>query len=210
MKKILLSAAILFACMTLSAQNKGDKFMAVSFSGAVNSSKEITADGASNSSGIQAYGGILGEFGYFAANNLRLAFCFGPMLSSYPSSLSETPGLRNNSVSFQLNPNIAYYVKITDRLYYTPEIGFLYQIGAAKDYLNASTPKKSTFQVFEGYSNVISFEFKVSPKIALGVYAGSIYYAVTKEREQGASAYSFTKEFSLDLYSAAIDIRFYF
>ena len=78
MKKILLSAAILFACMTLSAQNKGDKFMAVSFSGAVNSSKEITADGASNSSGIQAYGGILGEFGYFAPTICAWPFASAP------------------------------------------------------------------------------------------------------------------------------------
>ena len=206
MKKILLATAILFASMTLWAQNKGDKFIATSIAASVNS----TTDGASQSLRIEAFGGILGEFGYFAANNLRLAFCFGPMFGSYPSTLSETAGLRNNSIYFQLNPNIAYYVKITDRLYYTPEIGFLYQIGTAKDYLDASTPKKSTFHVFDIYSNIISFEFKVSPKIAIGAYAGSIGYAVTKEREQGTTPYSITKEFNLDLYSAAIDVRFYF
>ncbi len=61
------------------------------------------------------------EYGAFILNNFRIAPVVG--LEHYKSSNESS--LYNVGNSYFVNPNLSYYVRLTDKLYYVPEIGFL-------------------------------------------------------------------------------------
>ena len=62
----------------------------------------------------ETYFRIAPEFGYFVRDNLRVGGSLG-------YSIAPLEGRTTHTVT--IGPNVAYYVKVCDRIYYVPEIG---------------------------------------------------------------------------------------
>ena len=101
MKKLFISIVALCAVFNLSAQNKGEKYVGGNLGIATTS---FIVDGESASAIKFA---IAPEFGYFVADNWKVGAEVG----------FTTAG---NRVSIM--PNAAYYLRIVDKLYYTPGV----------------------------------------------------------------------------------------
>lgn len=113
MKKILLCAvALALSFHTLSAQNQGDSY----FGGMVG-----VATYTDSSSTLTTFS-LAPEVGHFIEKNLRLGFSLGYQFMS-------EEGVTAHGLT--VGPNLAYYVRLCDRFYYTPElaIGFAYASG---------------------------------------------------------------------------------
>lgn len=98
---------------TLSAQSKGDKYVG----GIIGiTTTSISIDGSSAS---QTTFGFAPEFGYFASDKLRIGGSIGYQLIS--ANGETTHGLT-------AGPSLAYYVRLCDRFYYTPQlaVGFAF------------------------------------------------------------------------------------
>ena len=212
MKKILLAAAALFVCVALSAQSKGEKYIAVSVGASFGSENVESYDGAyttNTSSPLTTSFNVMGEFGYFIADNLRLALALGVPYSSTPTTKSGNTWLRRNTIGFQINPNIAYYVRLADNFYYTPEVGFSYQFGGYKEDMTTSTSMNLNYSGWDVYANILALEFRVSEKLAIGAGVGAVSYSTVKYTEKGAAEYIKDGQFRFDLNSASVHVRLY-
>ena len=212
MKKLLLLSVALFASMTLFAQTKGEKYIAFSAAASFGSENVETYDGAYTtkaSSPLTTGLSVMGEFGYFIADNFRLALAIGVPFSSTPTSQSGNTWLHRNTVGLTINPNIAYYVKLANNFYYTPEIGFAYQFGSYKEDMTTSTSVNLKYSSWSLYANILALEFRVSPKIAVGAGIGSISYSNVKYTEKGSPEYIKDGQFKFNFNEAAVHVRFY-
>lgn len=103
MKKItLLLAVMAMFAFTANAQKKGQMYAGgtLGFGVTTNATKGYSSTGASFN--------IAPEFGYFFMDNLKV----GAELAY---------GVSGGSHSLLINPNVAYYLPIIDKLYYTPQ-----------------------------------------------------------------------------------------
>ena len=215
MKRFFLLALAAFSvCFAMTAQNAGDKYIAASLAFSFgNQNVETSNDGVYStmqSAPLATSVGLQAELGYFSADNFRLGLCLGIPFNSTPESLSGTTWLKTKTVGFSINPNIAYYLPLADRLYYTPEIGFSYEIGSYKEDLTTSTTYNANYSGWDLYVHILALEYRVSPKFAIGVGIGSVSYANAKIKDKNSGAYISSKQFSLDFNSSTTHARFYF
>ena len=201
-------------CFATTAQNAGDKYIgaALTFSFG-NQNVETSSDGVystTQSMPLATSLGIQAELGYFASDNLRLGLGLGIPFNSTPESLSGTTWLKTKTVGFSINPNIAYYLPLADRLYYTPEIGFSYEIGSYKEDLTTSTTYTANYSGWNLYVHILALEYRVSPKFAIGVGIGSVSYANAKIKDKNSGAYIGSRQFSFGFNSSTTQARFYF
>ena len=154
MKKLLFPALALMLCIpTLSAQSRGDKYVG----GIIGiTTTSISIDGSSAS---QTTFGFAPEFGYFASDRLRVGGSIGYQLIS--SDGETTHGLT-------AGPSLAYYVRLCDRFYYTPQlaVGFAF----------ASTDGTSGYGFDAGLS-LGAFEIRPSAHIGLSVSLLTLDYS---------------------------------
>ncbi len=213
MKRILVISALLLGSIAMSAQSRGEKYIAGSIGASFGSQNSEFYDGSYTTTANQPLSttlSIQAEFGYFVADNLRLALAIGVPFTSSPTSQSGSTWLKTNTLGFQINPNIAYYVKLADRLYYTPEIGGAIEFGTYKEEMTASSSYNASTFGWDIYANLLAFEFRVSPKFALGVGVGSISYVKAKINDKSSSAYISNGQFHFNLNDAAVHARLYF
>lgn len=212
MKKIILITAALFACMVLSAQNKNEKYISVSISTSFGIENVESYDGAyttHTTNPLTTSLNVMGEFGYFIADKIRLAMAVGVPFSSSPTTKSGNTWLRNNVVGVQVNPNIAYYVKLADNFYYTPEIGFSYNLGTFKEDITTNASMNLNYNGWDVYANILALEFRISPKLAIGTNIGAISYSNVKYTERGTAKYIKDSQLRLDFNDASFHVRFY-
>lgn len=113
MKKLFFCAlAAIVSLQVASAQKRGEMYVGGSL-GVTTASASIDGISASATSF-----GFAPEFGYFVADRLRLS---GSIAYNLTSS-------GDTSHALTIGPSVAYYVRLCDRFYYTPEagIGFAY------------------------------------------------------------------------------------
>lgn len=209
MKRIIVICIATLSCLSMSAQQKGDMYIAASASASFGVQGTKTFDGVStegmrrptaNSASASA------EFGFFVVDHLRLALGIGvPFLSS---PIGETYH-RNQTVAFLVNPNVAYYIRLADGLYYTPEIGFAYQVGAYKEELSAQTSYNANYGSWQVYLNYLALEYKINRKFALGVGIGAVSYGAAHVKDKASAAYVKNELLNVNLNSASVHVRFY-
>lgn len=93
--------------------------------------------------------------------------------SSSPVEEIDGKWLKNTAAAFAINPNIAYYVKLANRFYYTPEVGVSFDFGSRKEQLSKSESYKTPFWGWNVYANLLALEFRVTDKFAIGALIGS-------------------------------------
>lgn len=213
MKKLLTLSAMLFMSIAMFAQNRGDMYIAGSIGASFGNQKSDYFDGAYTTTSNQPLTtsfNLQAEFGYFVADNLRLALALGVPFSSSPSSKSGDTWLKTNTIGLQINPNIAYYVIITDRLYYTPEIGGSFEFGSYKEDMTTSSSYNANYTGWDVYAHLLALEFRVSQKFAIGVGIGSISYGYAKIKDKSSTRYAGNGQFRFALNDAGVHARFYF
>ena len=153
MKKFIISLLAIISVATLSAQTKGEMYaggsLGIGTYSLISGNNNITA----------ADFNIAPEFGYFAANNFKIGASISYGLES-GNPLTHT---------IQIMPNMAYYVRVCDKFYYTPELQFGFVCGIRED---ISMPG------FGLGLSLGSFEFRPTQKFALSVSLLSLQYTL--------------------------------
>lgn len=132
MKKLLLCAVTLaLSVYTLSAQNKGDKYVG-GMLGVTTNTVSIERDMWSyeNSTSTQTTFSFAPQAGVFVCNNLRL----GGLLSY---QLTNKGDITTHALT--IGPSLAYYVRLCERFYYTPEVSLGFAFESAKVYNESTT-----------------------------------------------------------------------
>lgn len=212
MKRSSVVGLLMLCSLVAFGQNKGDKYVAASFGASFGSQTYQSYDGTyttSQNSPLTTTLCVQGEFGYFIADNIRFALAIGVPFSSTPRELSGNSWLMSKTISFQINPNIAYYFRLTDSLYYTPEVGFTYEFGSVKEDMTASATYSLDYSGWDIYANLLALEFRVNSKFAIGVGFGSIGYSDGKITDKGSANYFSTSQFRCNLNSGSVHFRFY-
>ena len=110
MKKIVLIIAVMSISVISFAQTKGEMFIAGTVSADLGTQKTTLSDGSYSTSAKQPLSSSFGfgvEYGYFVADNLRLALAMSVPFSSSPVEEIDGKWLKNTAAAFAINPNIA-------------------------------------------------------------------------------------------------------
>ena len=213
-KLILLSLAIMLSVISY-AQLKGEKYVSGTAAFSAGTTKVIVSDGMNSTESTTPSNTTFqvgGEFGYFIADNVRLGVALSIPVTSTPTSEDENGRwLRTTTFGLSLNPNIAYYMKITDRIFYTPEIGLTYEFGLYNQKLSSADRYRDGYSGWSIYLSYASFEFRATEKLAVGLNVGAMQYIpllMIKDRE--TDSYIATSDFKFNLNSAAISVKMYF
>ncbi len=117
MKRILLIILCMTASMTtLYAQNKGDIFLGGIAGGGISTN---FIDGQADASIANVNATI--EVGYFVANRLKIGAEVGYALTAGDSNIHV----------LTIGPNMTYYAKLAEKLYYTPSLTVCFALGFA-------------------------------------------------------------------------------
>lgn len=205
MKKILLLSIAMLISVASFAQKKGDMYVSGYFATDLGGYSVESHDWLP----FESVFDVGAEYGYFVADNLRIG-----LEASFPFSTAleqdmDGESYRYNSVEFDVFPNIAYYVKMAENCYYTPEFGLgyiLYNSKTTGSELYASTSHSSTWGA---YLNILSFEFKVNEKFSIGVSGGGIGLYTSKHVYAETEAFNMN-QFVCDLDSGVVEFKFYF
>ncbi len=169
MKRTLLTiVAIVAMALSASAQQKGEQTLGfnLNYSTGKSTTKVQINDEQSTAATILG-GDNLGvgiEYGYFIANNLRVG---GQISYGYTADESKTHSLI-------IMPNIAYYVRLTDNFYYTPNfsIGFGIATTSTNDYTN----ENFTMCGLATELQPLAVEFRPTQQFAMTVSLCSLQY----------------------------------
>ena len=166
MRKIILLGFCLLLSLGVGAQKRGDFYVGASGGASFTNSSAITFGAAASV-----------EVGYFVFKNWRLSASAGYSFQKV--------GTRDESSIghvLLLGPSVSYYVKLADRLYYTPEVGGYYAMG-----WNVQQGVNVNVHGYEVGLSLFALEFRPSEKLGFrlsvaGITAGEM---VTPAKEGG-------------------------
>ena len=130
------------------------------------------------------------EFGKFLTNGVRFGFSIGHPFSY---SIEEDEWLFGTLLS----PNFGFYVPITDRFSYAPEIGVAGEVGLYDG---------SMYYQAMAYVNLLVFDFRVKENISIAMHMGEIGYCYSRLFGTSAETHQFYNNFN----SGMISVRFYY
>ena len=212
MKKFVLFSIAMLVGVASFAQKKGEMYIGGFLAGEFGNVKTIsTADGTSQTSSMPAdAANLIGvQYGYFAANNLRLSLA---LASSFTSTPYADPGFDNAKAKLifaYVNPSVAYYVKLADRFYYAPEAGVMFGLGKAKYPVSSTDVTVSDIDAWSAYLDFAAFDFRVSDKFAVGVSFGYAGYESYKYDFVDYGSTSQLNSFSFNFNTAEVTFKWY-
>ena len=205
MKKILLFGIAILMSMASFAQKKGDMYVSGYFATDLGGYSVESHDWLP----FESVFDVGAEYGYFAANNLRLGL---EVAVPFISSLNEDPdggSYRYNTTSFVLCPNVAYYVKMGEKCYYTPEFGVACQWDKNKTKGTELYASSSHASTWGAYLDILAFEFKVSEKFSIGTNVGGIGLASSNYTYSETETFKIN-QFICDFSNVIVDFKYYF
>lgn len=199
MKRIVISIlAVIFAAMSVSAQNKGDMYVSGILNLGLNSSGSTVrasykSDWKSETETVNGFNfGISPKFGYFVADNfeVNVALRYNYGLESHPESYKDSDGSKSNDKysynrnTFMVAPGISYYFPIiSEKLYYVPSFGLGIGVAGNSAKYNSTTKKGKSSFAFGLFLDFLSFEYKMSAKMALTANIGGLSYTMATRTE---------------------------
>lgn len=184
MNKKIIAAAFAALAFTLvgAAQQKGS----ISLSGKLgldvgaSTSKVKIGDNTTKSDvGYNPAFNLDAEIGFFPVDNFKIGLGLGYSYAGSQTAKSDDKWLMSRTNLFVLNPNFAYYLKIVDRFYYTPEIGVDLGFGGYRTDITTSNNIHQGAFAYNVYLLPANFEFKINKHWSLGMGFGSLGYAGT-------------------------------
>ncbi len=204
MKKVIIFVmAAIMAGQVAFAQSKGDMYVGggLSFNAGTVSTK-MTVGGISSTESTPAATTftITPSFGYFVADNLRLSVSM-----NYGLEAQKSDGLRTAS-TFLVGPEFAYYLRLADRFYYTPELG-VYGGVSTEAYKSGPSKESVSMGAFGVSLNLLQLEFRPVEKLGFAVNVMGLQYVNMSKTIEGvkvsANAFNFN-------FSSGIAVRYYF
>lgn len=179
MKKAILIVTLALFSASLFAQVKGDKLFLGGATASLGSMKMSVTNGnqsVNSKEPLSTTFGLQAGLGYFVADNFMLGIGIGGYYQADPTTDIGTQWLRNKTYTGTLNPFIAYYYKITDRFYYTPEFGIGLSLG--KTEMEQSATQSSSYKAYgiSVYGNLCAFEVKATDKLSFGFSMATLEY----------------------------------
>lgn len=213
MKKItFIITGLLFSTITF-AQTKGDSYISGTISAEFGTQETEVSNGSlsdSESQPLTTSFDIGVEYGYFVTDNFRLSIGAYVPFTKTPLSKENGEWLNSSTIGFGINPNIAYYVRITDKLYYTPEIGGYYEFGDYEQDLSSSKSYKTDYTGWSAYLSFLSLEYRVYKNFAIGANIGGINYSSVEMNDKDSGTDISISQFKFNLNKAEINVRMYF
>ena len=213
MKKLLLLTVVMLISLGSYAQIKGDMFFGAAISAEFGYQEVVVSQDHYSTSTKQPLNASFGcgvEYGYFIANNLRLALALSVPFYSTPTEEYDGKWLKNKITAVAVNPNFAYYVRLAERLYYTPEIGAIFNFCSAKNQLTESKSHTGTYWGWNAYVNILALEFKVSEKVAIGAIIGGIRYGSVIYNDKATDTKSTVNQLNFGFNNSSVQFRLYF
>lgn len=209
-KNLLLAVAMLIGVVSF-AQNKGDMFVSGNFSidcGTYTTSTSLDGYSSSKKSNFDTSITLGADFGYFIADNVRLGLTLWAPFTSSPIDEVDGKTLKSKSAILEITPNVAYYIKLADRFYYTPELGASLSWGKIKNDISLTETESTPVSTWGIYTNLVSFEYKVSDRFSIGSVIGGLgwYSSIYKYPDAKYKMNQFICSFS----DAAMLFRWYF
>ena len=212
MKKIVLFSIAMLMSVASFAQKKGDMYVAGSFATEFGSyAMSSSADGyaTSEKTPFGTSFEIGGDYAYFVADNVRLGLGASFPFSSSPIEKVDGKWLKDKTADFYFSPDVAYYVKLADRFYYTPEIGMLFEWSRIRTQLSPSLTESTSISTWGGYINLLAFEFQVSERFAIGVTVGGIAAYSSVYTYNDSDVKYKMNQFFCDLNNSCLHFRWY-
>lgn len=213
MKKILVTFLVLASFSSLFAQSKGDMFISGSISANLGTQNiSLSSGGFTTTESIPLESSFtLGvEYGYFVANQLKIGLGLFTAGTSTPTESKNNKWLKNSTTAFGINPNLAYYVPISDNIHYTPEFGSTIEFGTYKEAISTSSSYKTPCNAWQIYLSLIGFEFKISDNFSIGASAGTLSYGAVIIKDSSTDMVLQTSQLRFDLNEGAISAKLYF
>lgn len=196
------------------AQSKGDNFFSAKLCfefGVQNTKLSVDKHSTSESKPLAATFSLGGEYGYFVCNNLKLGIGLYIPYSYTPLQKQNDEWLKSTTFGVGVNPNISYYARINEYLYYTPELGGAFEYGNYSEDISAHDSYSDNYIGWGAYLNLLSFEVKVSNDIALGFSMGALEYAAARIKlDKETNTKLTTSVFRCNLNKAELSFRMYF
>lgn len=151
------------------------------------------------------------EFGWFFADNWKLGVNIQYAFDSNPYEKNNGKWLRQNTNLVFAGPQLAYYLRICDGFFYTPQIAAFGLLGTTKTEAQRSTEIKDVF----GYGFELApgaFEFRPTSHFAFAVSFLSLGYTHTKMKANGQYDHDIKTDnitYNLAL-QPSIGLRYYF
>ena len=212
MKKLLFIALCLLSTVSF-AQSKGDHYFSGTLGFEFGTQKTKLAVGSiseSASSPLAASFSIGAEYGHFVCKNFKLGIGLYLPYSYNPLQKHNDEWLKSTTFGVGVNPNISYYVRINDYLYYTPELGGLFEYGNYSEDLSDDSTYKTNCIGWGVYLSLLSFEVKVSDDYALGFSMGALEYSAARIKNKEIDTKLTTSVFKCNFSKASIHFRAYF
>ena len=151
------------------------------------------------------------EFGWFFADNWKLGVNIQYALDSNPYEKNNGKWLRQNTNLVFAGPLLAYYLRICDGFFYTPQIAAFGLLGTTKTEAQRISEIKDVF----GYGFELApgaFEFRPTSHFAFSVSFLSLGYTHTKMKANGQYDHDIkTDTITYDLaIQPSIGLRYYF
>ena len=189
MKKIISLVALTILSFAAVAQTKGDKYVGIG----LGCSLQKSDNAGIVKSSIQFAG--QSELAFFPSDNFRLAVAFG---ANYLSGIESS----QVSLGFYLNPALSYYFKVANGIYYTPELGAIFEKGSIKT--NSYYPGDVyPYNGFGAYLDILSFEVRINNEVAIGMNMGVLSVSSIKVSNSSPT------QLSLKLNSGSLVLRYY-
>lgn len=180
MKKLVILIGIIIFSMSVFGQNKGEIYLLTSTTASFGHQKSNSYNyngtiASTNESPIDTYLKFYAGFGWFIAKNFRFELALGVSNEKQlREQTSATAWLYNRFTSFNVSPNLSYYVRLADRFYYTPEIGVEFAFGKFSYEESYSKTWNYPYRCYSFYANLLAFEYRVGPHFGLWVNVGSL------------------------------------
>ena len=210
-KTVLFSIAMLMSVASF-AQKKGDMYVAGSFAtdfGAYTMSSSADGYATSEKTPFGTSFEIGGDYAYFVADNVRLGLGASFPFSSSPIEKVDGKWLKDKTADFYFSPDVAYYVKLADKFYYTPEIGMLFGWSRNRTQLSPSLTESTSISTWGGYINILAFEFQASERMAIGVTVGGIAAYSSVYTYNDSDVKYKMNQFFCDLNNGSLHFRWY-
>lgn len=211
MKRNLFIAMACLVGIASFAQKKGGMLVSGSFTadfGLYKTSSSNRENPASEFKPISAEYYFEAGYGYFVADNVRVGAYLSVPYYSYPTVKDGDKWLKDKVISVDVTPHVAYYLKLADKFYYTPEVGAVLSWGRSTMQWEPSETTVVPTTAWGIYMDLFAVEYKVTDKIALGAsLGGPSYFRVTEK--YGAESVK-TDQFLFDFSGATLSFNYYF
>ena len=214
MQKTIKIIIVLLLCSISSyAQQKGDMYFGISAKASFGSLTSILSPGSSPQTATKPENIDLGaqiEISYFTENYLRVSLAFGIGHESVPVEQEGLRWRKTNTTGVQINPNISPYIRLSNRLFYTPELGGAFEFGMVNYELPLMKNNKTNYTAWTIYTNFLAFEFSVTDEIAIGMTLGSFSYSWGKNEDLDPANTVRVRNPHFSFNDSSISLRYYF